>query len=66
MPVMSGPETFPHIKEICPHAKVIIYSGYELDHTAQSLLDQGVVTFIKKPFRIDQLISEIQKACLLV
>ncbi|MFW5870278.1 MAG: response regulator [Candidatus Sumerlaeota bacterium] len=50
MPVMSGVEAFPHMKEIDPDVKVVICSGYERDASIQDLLEQGARDFIQKPF----------------
>ncbi|MBN1582761.1 MAG: response regulator [Anaerolineae bacterium] len=62
MPVMSGAEAYPFLRQARPGIKVIIYSGYELDATAKALLDAGVSAFIQKPFQMNALGAEIRKA----
>jgi CheY-like chemotaxis protein len=61
MPVMDGAETYPLLKQARPDIKVIIYSGYELDATAQALLDAGANAFIQKPFQMNALGAEIRR-----
>ncbi len=62
MAVMGGAETFPLLLQLRPHIKVILCSGYDLDETAQSLLDAGAVDFVHKPFHLNVLEAAIQKA----
>ncbi len=61
MPVMDGPTAFPLLREARPDMKILLYSGYELDTTAQALLDAGASGFLKKPFRFGKLIDEIRE-----
>ena len=60
--MMSGVEAYPLLMEARPEMKVILYSGYELDATAQALLKAGASAFIQKPFQISTLEAEIRKA----
>jgi CheY-like chemotaxis protein len=62
MPVMGGAEAYPLLRHARPEIKVIIYSGYELDATAQALLDAGASAFIQKPFQMTALGAEIRRA----
>ncbi|MBN1579252.1 MAG: PAS domain S-box protein [Anaerolineae bacterium] len=62
MPEMGGAEAFPFLVQARPDMAVIICSGYELDETAQALLDAGAVAFIPKPFQVSLLESEIYRA----
>jgi signal transduction histidine kinase/CheY-like chemotaxis protein len=62
MPGMSGTEAFGPIQEARPDARVILCSGFELDATARALLDRGAVSFVRKPFRIDDLVATIERA----
>jgi signal transduction histidine kinase/CheY-like chemotaxis protein len=62
MPDMSGVEAFGPLHEAQPVAKVIICSGFELDSAARDLLDRGAVGFVRKPFRIDDLVQAIEQA----
>jgi CheY-like chemotaxis protein len=62
LPVVKGAEAYPLLMKAQPEMKVIICSGYELDETAQAILDAGANAFIKKPFHLDVLKTEIYKA----
>ena len=62
MPHMRGLEVYPYLKETRPDLKVILCSGYDLDESAQALLDAGAESFLPKPYRIEDISREIQKA----
>ena len=51
MPEMNGRDAFKEMKRINPEIKAILASGYSLDGEAQSIIDEGVQSFIHKPFR---------------
>jgi two-component system cell cycle sensor histidine kinase/response regulator CckA len=61
MPVMGGKEAYPLLMEARPGMKVLICSGYELDTTAQEVLDAGAQGFIHKPFRFRELAAELRE-----
>ena len=61
MPVMDGAEAFGHIRHMHPEIEVILCSGYDLDPSAQRLLDEGARSFIKKPFRMQGLARELRR-----
>jgi CheY-like chemotaxis protein len=50
MPEMNGEECFRKIMKLNPQAKVIICSGYVNGANIDSLKNEGVIDFIKKPF----------------
>ena len=55
MPGMGGAEVFARLKQMNPHVKVLISSGYAGDSRLIDLLKEGSAGFIKKPFEIDKL-----------
>jgi len=59
MPVLSGRDAFAAMREINPEIKAILSTGYSLDSRAQEILDEGVLSFIQKPFHIDQLVETV-------
>jgi two-component system cell cycle sensor histidine kinase/response regulator CckA len=61
MPGMSGSETFDHLKEIKPDAKILLSSGYSIDGQATKILRRGCDGFIQKPFNMNQLAEKIQR-----
>ena len=60
MPGMSGGETFDRLKELDPHVKVLLSSGYSINGQAAKILERGCDGFIQKPFNINQLSEKIQ------
>lgn len=60
MPDLDGKEVYREIRRINPHAKVIIASGYSLDHEVQRLVDDGAVGYVQKPFDTASLTGTIQ------
>ncbi len=51
MPGLSGGEVFLALQKLNPRIKVLLASGYSLAGDAQSLLDQGALGFLHKPYR---------------
>jgi len=54
MPRLGGHECFRKLKEINPDIKAVLSTGYDLDHSAQKILDEGVRGFIQKPYTLEQ------------
>ena len=55
MPGMDGRECFRSLKEIDPDVKAILSSGYGRDGRAQEIIDEGMLGFVQKPYRMDSL-----------
>ncbi len=62
MPEMRGRDTFIAMRRINPRIKAILSSGYAINDEAQSSLDEGVVGFLQKPFRIATLSQMVAEA----
>jgi two-component system, cell cycle sensor histidine kinase and response regulator CckA len=62
MPVMDGERCYLALRVIDPGVKVILSSGFGINEQAQSLLDSGVLSFVKKPYRITELSKAIEEA----
>ncbi len=62
MPKMGGRETFLKLKEMDPHVKALLSSGYSPDAKVQMILDAGVIGFVRKPFHLNELLSEVRSA----
>ena len=60
LPGISGGETFDHLREINPQAKVLLSSGYSIDGNAREILERGCDGFLQKPFQIEQLAREVR------
>jgi len=61
MPDMNGGEVYDRIKEINPHAKILLSSGYSIDGQAADILKRGCDGFIQKPFSMEVLSGRIRK-----
>ncbi len=55
MPNMSGGDCFRRMKEINPKARVVLSSGYSMDGTIQNVMNEGILAFIQKPYRLEEL-----------
>ncbi|MDD5673121.1 MAG: response regulator [Chitinivibrionales bacterium] len=62
MPEMNGKDAFLAMREINPRIRAILSSGYSINGEAQEILDAGVLGFVQKPFRFDQIKSKIEEA----
>jgi len=64
MPVMDGREMFRNLKKLQPDVKAILATGFTLNGEVQTLMEEGIMGFIQKPFRIadiSQAINDILK-----
>ncbi|MCP4724393.1 MAG: response regulator, partial [bacterium] len=52
MPKKAGSETFLELKEIDPDIKVILSSGYSVDKKTTAMINDGVMGFLQKPYKI--------------
>jgi len=59
MPDMGGGEVYDRIKQMNPHAKVLLSSGYSIEGQATDILERGCDGFIQKPFRMQDLFKKI-------
>ncbi|MBI5904868.1 MAG: PAS domain S-box protein [Deltaproteobacteria bacterium] len=62
MPHLSGGDCFRRIKEINPHARVVLSSGYTMEGTIQEVMKEGILDFIQKPYRLEELSRVVGKA----
>ncbi len=59
LPDMGGGDVYDALKQIEPHAKVLLASGYSLEGQAERIMKRGCDDFIQKPFTIEQLSQKI-------
>jgi CheY-like chemotaxis protein len=62
MPGMNGTETYKRLKAIDPQVRVLIASGFAIDDTIRSLLEDGANGFLPKPFTLQELSTKVRKA----
>ena len=61
MPDMNGGKVYDRIKEINPHIKILLSSGYSIDGQAADIMERGCDGFIQKPFSMEVLSERIRK-----
>jgi len=62
MPRMDGRKCFRKLKEINPNVKAVLSTGYAVDALAQELLEEGMMGYVQKPYRIEQLAETVARA----
>jgi two-component system, cell cycle sensor histidine kinase and response regulator CckA len=61
MPGLGGVATFRALRSIDPSVRVIIASGYAVEGEAQTLLSEGAVGLLQKPFRMHELVAALTR-----
>jgi two-component system cell cycle sensor histidine kinase/response regulator CckA len=61
MPDLSGGDTYDRVKEINPHVKVLLSSGYSIDGQARDIINRGCNGFIQKPFTLKDLSYKLKE-----
>jgi two-component system, cell cycle sensor histidine kinase and response regulator CckA len=62
MPEMGGRDAFIAMRQINPRLRALLSSGYSLNGEAQDILDEGVLAFIGKPYRHNELSEAVAEA----
>jgi DNA-binding NtrC family response regulator len=60
MPDMDGFKALKELKGINPKSKYVMMTGYSVDDLLEGI-EEGVIGFIKKPFEIDKIMSQINE-----
>jgi two-component system, cell cycle sensor histidine kinase and response regulator CckA len=61
MPNLPGEKVFVKLREMAPQLKVLVMSGYSSEEAVESILKNGGVGFIQKPFTIEELASKVRQ-----
>lgn len=61
LPGMGGAEILRKLRTINPLVKVIIASGYDEQEVRQQIPDYQSVSFLKKPYNADVLLSTVER-----
>jgi signal transduction histidine kinase/CheY-like chemotaxis protein len=61
LPDMGGNQIYPQLKELLPHVKVVVCSGFTLDGPAREIINSGAESFLPKPFTVAALSSTLDK-----
>lgn len=59
MPELDGYKTFKQMKDIDPDVKVLISSGYNMKKEFNQMKEEGVIGFLSKPYKINELREQI-------
>ena len=59
MPRMNGRQVFEGLQHIKPDVLVLFSSGYDLDEACRDIVQTGPHRFIKKPYTLQELASEV-------
>jgi PAS domain S-box-containing protein len=62
MPEMSGHDCFRALKCVNPDIRALLSSGYGFNGKASELLDEGMLGFIQKPYRVTELSVAVARA----
>lgn len=62
MAPMDGMALIRQVKEKRPAMPIVVISAYTSDATVQQSLESGCAAYIKKPFKIGELLNAINKA----
>ena len=60
MPGCDGKETYRLLRDIDPNVRVVLTSGYNEQDATERLMGQELAGFLKKPFRLDELLTMIR------
>ncbi len=61
LPKLTGVEVFKKIREHKPDIKIIAMSGWGQRETVDELYDEGINTFIQKPYKPFEIIERVRK-----
>ena len=61
MPNMGGVEALGALRNIDPHIRVVLSSGYNEKETIENIAGKGPDGFIQKPYRISELIQIVKR-----
>ena len=62
MPVMSGTETYMHLRAMDPSVVIVLSSGYDDKDNIANFEKDPAVFFLRKPYAMDTLIARIHEA----
>ncbi|MBI5367505.1 MAG: PAS domain-containing protein [Planctomycetes bacterium] len=62
MPKLGGRDTFAALRQMNPAVKVLVSSGYSIDGEARSILADGALGFLPKPYNRAELVGKVAEA----
>ncbi len=61
MPGMNGEETFRKLRQIDPHVRVILSSGYNQIEATRQFTGKGLAAFVQKPYTVATLVAAVKQ-----
>lgn len=61
MPVMDGMQALPRIREVAPHAVVVMISGYPFETAGESALRAGAHAYLEKSDLVKALVPRLEE-----
>ncbi len=62
MPIRSGLEALPELREVAPDARVIVYSGFAGGIVAEDVLALGAAGYLEKGAHPDTIVATLEQA----
>jgi PAS domain S-box-containing protein len=62
MPGLTGRETFVEMKKVNPSVRVILSTGFTKEGAVEETLEEGIIWFIQKPYRLEELSEAVLQA----
>jgi DNA-binding NtrC family response regulator len=59
---MNGHDALIAVHKTNAGSRAILATGYSLDDNVQRMLDEGALSYIQKPFRIHELVAQVEQA----
>jgi DNA-binding NarL/FixJ family response regulator len=60
MPEMDGLEAIPVIHEVAPHAKIVVFSGFEEEKLADAALSRKASRYVRKGAPLQELLQAVR------
>jgi len=61
MPGLGRRELFDRLRELDPHVRVMLSSGYSINGEARSIIARGCRAFIQKPYNLKDLARKLRE-----
>ena len=61
MPVMDGLQALPALRAHLPHARIVIFSGFEHEALAEEAMQAGADAYIEKGTSVTQLVAQLRE-----
>jgi DNA-binding NarL/FixJ family response regulator len=61
MPVMDGLQALPGLREQLPHARIVIFSGFEHEALAKQAIEAGADAYVEKGTSVMQLVARLRQ-----